>query len=638
MKKKSLIIFLSMVVLSTSICFGSIKNVNASLTNFVTRSVDTLYDGNNSFRFIGMNTPTLALIGDTNQTTGCDLRIADPYEIDDQIKSLAQMGVNAVRLYPLSIQGSSNDSRVNFIKRDSNYNLVYNETAFKTLDYVLKRLNDYGMRAIFPLVDGNNYTGGQNDFSQYICGKAASEFFANDTDGWIIRNKFYSYISYLLNRTNTYTGTQYKNDKTILCWENGNEISPTSEWRSNVSYNLKQMDSNHLVMDGTCLRTNGISSDALNDPNTDIVTNHYYTSNYSTQCSNDKNASKGRKAFIVGEFGIADSTNIGNLITEIYNDGTSGGLLWSLRGHSKDGGFLWHKEAEWTDSNGKNVQYWDYHLPGFPSGDAWYETTVLGQVRDYNAWIQGKTSPTLPIPEVPTALNGYNTNTIKWRGSAGGSNYEIQKATGEFGTFATTEAWAYDADLPYKPYNDDNACITDTPYYYTVKAKNSTGTSSASNVIGPIFKHNFVINPGFEYTKVTSGTNTSIDVSGSWYTSGTLNASFTENGGYNSTTRLAQYSSSGYQALTEQYIGSLSSGYYTLKAKIMSSGGQTDAHMYINSYGGSELQASMKSVTNTWTDITIPNVYISSGYCKIGFWSNANASNWIRVDDVRLFQ
>ena len=32
------------------------------------------------------------------------------------------------------------------------------------------------------------------------------------------------FISAVLNRTNTFTGVQYKNDKAVLAWETGNEL------------------------------------------------------------------------------------------------------------------------------------------------------------------------------------------------------------------------------------------------------------------------------------------------------------------------------------------------------------------------------------------------------------------------------
>src|SRR5208283_5343902 len=80
-------------------------------------------------------------------------------------------------------------------------------------------------------------------------------------------------IRFVLMRTNTLTGVRYGDDKAILCWETGNEISPTTEWTREMARYIKSLDTNHLVMDGRAWQ---LQPESLAMPEIDIVTTHHY--------------------------------------------------------------------------------------------------------------------------------------------------------------------------------------------------------------------------------------------------------------------------------------------------------------------------------------------------------------------------
>ncbi len=101
-------------------------------------------------------------------------------------------------------------------------------------------------------------------------GKPAGTFW---TDDQLIAD-FKKTVQFVLNRTNTITGVPYKEDKAVLAWETGNEIVTPFSWTREVAAYVKSIDSHHLVMEGTLARE--ISKDALNDPNLDILSTHYY--------------------------------------------------------------------------------------------------------------------------------------------------------------------------------------------------------------------------------------------------------------------------------------------------------------------------------------------------------------------------
>ena len=55
---------------------------------------------------------------------------------------------------------------------------------------------------------------------------------------------------------------------------------------------------------------------------------------------------KGKKPYVVGEFGFVSTAEMENTMKAIMDMGLSGGLLWSLRFRNRDGGFYWHSEPD----------------------------------------------------------------------------------------------------------------------------------------------------------------------------------------------------------------------------------------------------------------------------------------------------
>ena len=88
-----------------------------------------------------------------------------------------------------------------------------------------------------------------------------------------------------------------------------------------------------------------------------------------------------------------------------------------------------------------------------------------------------------------------------------------------------------------------------------------------------------------------------------------------------------------HQAWVGQMVGGLANGTYTLKAWVISSGGQSQKFMYANHHGGSQVQVNIPT-TGTWTQITLSNINVTSGQCEIGFYENAAANDWMAIDDV----
>ena len=183
-------------------------------------------------------------------------------------------------------------------------------------------------------------------------------------------------------------------------------------------------------------------------------------------------------------------------------------------------------------------------------------------------------------------------------------------------------------------------------YALTAIATNSAGASPPSAVVtlvvvappvapGP----NLVANPGFEADKAPVGTPTG------WQTTtgnGTNdNADYTETygGTHSGTYHGTHYRPEAYEVTTYQVVNNVPAGTYTLSAWVKSSGGQPLAQLQAQDYGGAALVANVPATPDgQWVRVTIPNMAVSTGQCRIGFYSRANGGQWLYFDDVELVQ
>ena len=119
---------------------------------------------------------------------------------------------------------------------------------FRALDKVIEVARRKGLRVIIPFVDQGKWWGGIGEYAAFR-GKQPDDFW---TDPQIIAD-FKATIRYVLTRKNTYTGVAYRDDPAIFGWETGNEIDSTPEWTRRIAAYIKQLDPNHLVIDGRSL-------------------------------------------------------------------------------------------------------------------------------------------------------------------------------------------------------------------------------------------------------------------------------------------------------------------------------------------------------------------------------------------------
>ena len=140
--------------------------------------------------------------------------------------------------------------------------------------------------------------------------------------------------------------------------------------------------------------------------------------------------------------------------------------------------------------------------------------------------------------------------------------------------------------------------------------------------------NNYCLNPTFEADRVSQTT-----LAG-WKASGTGNSN--KKGGHTGNWCAQQYNASAYKATLTQDLN-VPNGTYDLKAWVKSTGGQKSAMIYTRNSSGDKV-VNVNSKMNNWTQVAINNITVTDGKIQIGIYSDANAGNWLMVDDFTLIR
>lgn len=446
--------------------------------NFISAKGYSLMDGGKEFRFISMNIPNLNYIEDELSFNAKNpYRYPTEFEINDAFETVKQMGGKVIRIYTLPVKRNDEPDNPTFITGPGEFV----EEAFVVNDLMLKIANEKGIRIIFSLLNNWKWMGGAPQYAEFR-GKNFKDFWEDQE----LINDFKKTIDFTLNRTNTLTGVKYKNDKSILCWETGNELKSPYSWVKEIAAYIKGMDTNHLLMDGFYAIDNHryVYKESVKDPNVDILSSHHYEQDPFTQIKNieaNLKVIKGKKPYILGELGFESTSALEHVYDYIIsNKEIAGTLNWSIRSHREEGGFYWHSEPV-----GHGL-YKAYHWPGFASGYNYDEKGLLELMRNKAYEIDGITSPKLPKPDAPKLLPIEKGYAISWQGSVGASGYNIERSEIINGPWETIGYNISDADVQYVSLFNDKTAKLNKSYYYRVEALNTSGISPKSNVIGPI--------------------------------------------------------------------------------------------------------------------------------------------------------
>ena len=450
----------------------SIFAQEAPFQNFITARGDRLMDGDRPFRFISFNIPNLLLVEDNYPFAQTNAwRLPDQFEITDALATVRQMGGTVVRTYSITVmRGDNPPAQASQVLAPGKFN----EEAFVVLDRALQTANEQGVRLVIPLMNNWPWMGGRAEYATFR-GKGKNDFW---TDPQLIAD-FKETIKHVLTRTNTLTGVRYCDDKAVLCWETGNELDSPAAWTRDIAAYIKRLDHNHLVMDGN---TSGIRSGSLEIPDVDIVTTHHYSGGRGGMAQTIRNnaaQAKGKKIYLVGEFGFVSTAQMADALQAIRDSSAAGGLLWSLRFHDRDGGFYWHSEPA-----GGNV-FKAFHWPGSCVADEYDEITLMALVRSNAFAIRGLPVPEIPIPAPPKLLPITDAGAISWQGSVGATTYTVERAPQAVGPWTIAGTNVDESAAQYFPqFSDESA--PKGKWFYRVRAKNDSGISEPSNIVGPV--------------------------------------------------------------------------------------------------------------------------------------------------------
>lgn len=446
----------------------------APFTHFVHRDRDRLMDGDLEFRFISFNIPNLHYIEDDMRFDRVmPFRLPDVFEIEDALGSIEQLGGQVVRMYALSVKKPDDPPDIpRYILGPGQLN----EQALVVLDQVLAAANRHRVRVIIPFIDQWVWWGGTGELAGFR-GKKGEDFW---TDPQLIED-YKQIVTTVVNRKNTITGVRYRDDKAILGWETGNELKAPESWTRMAAAHIKRVDPNHLVIDGAGYRT--LPESCLSDPNIDFVQTHHYEPDpreVVKRVTANGDLARGRKPYHVGEFGFLSTEALRSIIDTVIERRIAGALLWSLRGRTRDGGFYWHHEPLGGDF------FKAYHWPGFASGERYDERGLMSLLRAKAYEIRGLTPPPLPAPAAPRLLAADKGGMISWQGSVGAAGYDVERAPNLTGPWTAIATDVSDADFQYRPVFVDESAKPGASYYYRITARNRSGLSGPSNVLGPI--------------------------------------------------------------------------------------------------------------------------------------------------------
>jgi len=435
---------------------------------FVTRDGARLMVGDEPLRFASLNVPNLMMVEDDSW------RLPDPWEQRDALCAIAQLGGQVTRGYVVSV-GDSWSKTPRHVTAPG----VFSEPAFVAMDHMLDQASRNGVRVIVPLVDQWSWWGGIAEYAAFR-NKAADTFW---TDPQLLAD-FLLTVDQVLGRTNTVNGRAYIDDPTILAWETGNELSSPTAWTAAVAAHIRGVDPNHLIMDGHY----GVDPASLDNPDVDIVSNHYYWPepfghDYPAALAADLATVGGRRPFVLGELGVIDTWVIEGTLAAFEASDAAGIMLWSLRSHDVDGGFHWHTEYD----DGATV-YRAYHWPGFPTGDDYDEVEVLELLRAHAWSVRGLEPEPIPVPEAPVILSIHDDGDIHWRGSTGAAWYVLERSRPfECCPEIVTDGF-HDALTPNQATVRDPWAQPGETWSYLLRACNVRGCSEASEISEP-FTH-----------------------------------------------------------------------------------------------------------------------------------------------------
>ena len=214
----------------------------------------------------------------------------DPSRLAEELDQLQRLGVTDLRI--MAASEGPNTEPYRMVPALMIAPGVYDDDVLDGLDYLLAQIATRRMHAVMVL---NNYWQWSGGMAQYVSWHEGTPIPYPPTHGWSAfmsyAAKFYGYaecqawyldhIATLVNRTNPYTGLQYRDDPAIFAWELANEPrNYPDQWIDDTAAYIKSIAPNHLVTTGSEGSVGGDFMATHDGPNVDYATVHIWPQNW----------------------------------------------------------------------------------------------------------------------------------------------------------------------------------------------------------------------------------------------------------------------------------------------------------------------------------------------------------------------
>ena len=249
--------------------------------------------------FIGTNFWYGAILG--SEGTG-----GDRERLVAELDSLKSLGITNLRVL---VGGDGPDGIPTRIEPTlQKESLVYNDTIFAGLDYLLVEMGKREMQAVLFVNNAWEWSGGFGQYLEWATGEPAlipaidgyGPFMRKMADFHVspeAQQLFFDNLEYIVSRNNSITGKPYSEDPAIFSWQICNEPRPFStdstvvdgfcDWIFKAAALIKSIDPNHMVSTGNEGATGCNDGDydlvrRLNScPDIDYITAHIWPLNWS---------------------------------------------------------------------------------------------------------------------------------------------------------------------------------------------------------------------------------------------------------------------------------------------------------------------------------------------------------------------